>query len=448
MPRGPKRLTHAVSTQAAWRDWHAIEVWARENGHFELAARHTPPEGAGWKTVDRSITALRTDLGAPPGPWGSNVLDGLAPAQREPQLPAAVRPIVEEALASGDLVTANERLHQLSGGKTVEQVGQEWAGKMQPPDQCEQQQPSAQMRPEPRLSRPDKGQTYTHRVWPAYRALCGEMQTPDVPIHALHRRVGGNIHELHDFLRNQCRAQRCVPTTGEPAFAGDAARQSALRLPGEKETFLNIKLLNPPTRQQTPQQPPTITITLSVNQADLVAEALHYGAYELEQYADGHGRDIDGVETHCDYLGDLEKGLMAFVKNPKERAGELRMDQPAALPEQVKVAQYERALRQAAWLKYPPDDRTKEMQQRIDATIDRKVGEFRQECEMREKVKAYEASLWQQVERRHPDLSPEQREHYHERIRTLVADHKAALARHQQPQPPDRGQEQGRGLDR
>jgi hypothetical protein len=71
MPRGLKQLTHAASTQAAWRDWHTLQSWCVRHGHDELATRHTPPEGAGWKTVDRSITALRVDLGGPPGPWGS-----------------------------------------------------------------------------------------------------------------------------------------------------------------------------------------------------------------------------------------------------------------------------------------------------------------------------------------------------------------------------------------
>ena len=94
------------------------------------------------------------------------------------------------------------------------------------------------------------------------------------------------------MLRAECLAHRAVPTVGEPAFAGDAARQSALRIPGEKEAFLNIKLLEPPmldNQRQEPQQP-KITLTLTAGEAHLVAEALYYGAGELEQYADGHGR--------------------------------------------------------------------------------------------------------------------------------------------------------------
>jgi len=96
-------------------------------------------------------------------------------------------------------------------------------------------------------------QPYGVRVYDAYRELAEQYQSPDVPIHAIHGRIGGSIHELHDFLRRECRAQNCVPTKGEPAFAGDAARQSALTLPGEKDTFLNIKLIEPPP--MTHQQP-------------------------------------------------------------------------------------------------------------------------------------------------------------------------------------------------
>jgi hypothetical protein len=62
-----------------------------------------------------------------------------------------------------------------------------------------------------------------------------------------------------------------------------------------------------------------VTLQFTVNQAERIAEALHYGVYELDQYADGHGRDIDGVETHCDYLKDVEETLMGFVSGVRER---------------------------------------------------------------------------------------------------------------------------------
>ena len=99
----------------------------------------------------------------------------------------------------------------------------------------------------------DHEQPYAVRVWKAYRELAERYRTPDVPIHAIHGRVGGSIHELHAFLRAESLAHRAVATTGEPTLAGDAARQSALTLPGEKDTFLNIKLIEPPP--MTHQQP-------------------------------------------------------------------------------------------------------------------------------------------------------------------------------------------------
>jgi hypothetical protein len=50
--------------------------------------------------------------------------------------------------------------------------------------------------------------------------------------------------------------------------------------------------------EQQPQQPPKVTLALNANQAHLIAEALHYGAYEPDQYADGHDRDIDESGTN------------------------------------------------------------------------------------------------------------------------------------------------------
>lgn len=218
--------------------------------------------------------------------------------------------------------------------------------------------------------------TYSQRVYRAYREIAEGTKFIDVPIHALHRRVGGNIHELHDLLRAECLAHRAVPTVGEPAFAGDAARQSALRLPGEKETFLNIKLIEPPMAQEQQQQ------------------------------------------SRPEFV----------VPSP--------------------VEQYEYHLRQLFALKYPEGERTEEMTARIEATVQRKLGEFRQEHELRERVKAYEASLRKDLAIRHPDLTEQQRRDYEERIASLVADHRAALARHQQcPQQPARSQEQSRGME-
>lgn len=103
----------------------------------------------------------------------------------------------------------------------------------------------------------DNEQPYAVRVFEAYREPAEQYQSPDVSIHALHGRVGGSIQALHRWLRPACREHLAVPSTGEPALADHAARQSALTLPGERDIFLNIKLLNTPTmnQEQEPQQP-------------------------------------------------------------------------------------------------------------------------------------------------------------------------------------------------
>ena len=61
------------------------------------------------------------------------------------------------------------------------------------------------------MSWQDDEMTYSQRVWTAYQSLAEEMKAPDVPLHALHRRVGGSIHELHDFLREECLGHRPIP---------------------------------------------------------------------------------------------------------------------------------------------------------------------------------------------------------------------------------------------
>jgi hypothetical protein len=132
--------------------------------------------------------------------------------------------------------------------------------------------------------------------------------------------------------------------------------------------------------------------------------------------------------------------------------GKLTEPPPMIEPHQAEspIEKYERLLREISELKYPPSERSPELCEKIERTIQQKVQTFRQEHEMREKSKAFEQSLWQDVQRRHPDLSPERREHYRARIEEMVADHKAALARHQHdaPQARNQQQEQGRGIER
>jgi hypothetical protein len=586
MPYGTHKLLGAASTAAAWRDWHTLEAWCVQNGHSELASRQAPKQGAGHKTIDKKIEKLRVALGAPAGAW-ENVLDGLTPPQ--PQLPPAVRPIVEEALATGDLVKANEELHRPSGSKTVRQVVEEWAQQMQPPadpEQREQQQggdrgrlkeaeaawwaawranreeatrrweaegsipnrwdqifdevcregplpthplrvqedletwvrgtqlapdeqrhvlelfpesrsklnlspdqwleqtafrlrkdgsldlrhrccrinpgagpdepyryhrapryrrpdpprrqaqreqqqqepePPTQLPPvEPRPSRPAEENAYGVRVWNAYRELAEQYQAIDVPIHALHRRVGGSLLELQNHLRAECLGHRAVATTGEPAFAGDAARQSALRLPGESETFLNIKLLNPPPMSQ--QQPEPQRQVASLNRDDLavIIEALEYRCDVIEG-----GTDFDEVARLKSIAPTLEK-LRAIEAQPQR-------------PEHER---YESLLRATAALRYPAEERTAELEVRIEKTIARKVGEFTQE----RRAKAYEVGLRKELTQRHPNLTPEQAERYERRINDLVAEFQKNQAQQQHDvsrrPDPDRQQGRGRGIDR
>jgi hypothetical protein len=106
---------------------------------------------------------------------------------------------------------------------------------------------------------------------------------------------------------------------------------------------------------------------------------------------------------------------------------------------------YESLLRATAELRYPPEERTAELEARIEKTIARKVGEFTQERQ----AKAYEASLRRELAERHPNLTPEQAQRYERRINELVDNFRKNQA--QQPQqaqpPPARRQPQGRGLE-
>jgi hypothetical protein len=292
----------------------------------------------------------------------------------------------------------------------------------------------------PRPSHSDEGQTYSQRVWAAYRALCDEMRTPDVPIHAIHRRVGGSLLELQNHLRAECLAHRAVPSTGEPAFAGDAARQSALCLPGETDratgkpqSFLPIKLIDPPpmTQEQLPQQTaalaPSLGRRLTRDDLAVIIEALEYRCDAVET-----GTDFDEVARLKSIVPTLEK-LRALEAQPQR-------------PEHER---YERLLRATAELRYPPEERTAELEARIEKTIQRKVGDFLQEQQHRDRVRLYENSLRRQLAERHPTLTPEQSERYERRINNLVDDFRKNQAQRQQAQrAPARQKGQDRGMER
>ena len=271
----------------------------------------------------------------------------------------------------------------------------------------------------------DHEQPYAVRVWKAYRELSERYQTPDVPIHAIHGRVRGSIHELHDLLRAESLAHRAVATTGEPAFAGDAARQSALTLPGASETFLNIKLLNPPIMnepQQTAALAPSPGRRLTRDDLAVIIEALEYRCDAIEG-----GTDFDEVARLKSIVPTLEK-LRALE----------------AQPQRAEHERYESLLRATAALRYPPEERTPELEARIEKTIARKVQEFQQERQ----AKAYEASLRKELAQRHPTLTPEQAQRYERRINELVGKFRQTQAQPQQAPPQaTRQQEQGRGIE-
>jgi hypothetical protein len=318
---------------------------------------------------------------------------------------------------------SQERQGPKGQAKPIGPVADGWAAQIQTPaepEQREQQQPDPRAPPAgPGPSPPAEEQTYAKRVWTAYRALCEEMQTPDVPIHALHRRVGGDIRDLHKFLQAECREQRAVLSTGEPTVVGQAALQSGLHLPGGKEPFLNIKLLNPPTVNQ-PQQPqqPRQVASLNRDDLDVIIEALEYRCEAIET-----GTDFDEVARLKGIVPTLEK-LRAIEAQPQR-------------PEHERYADL---LRATARLRYP--ERTPELEARIEATIARKVQEFTQERQLRE----YEQSLRRTVAERHPNLSPEERQHYERRVQELVSERRQQMA--WQPTTPARSpqQEQSRGL--
>ena len=273
---------------------------------------------------------------------------------------------------------------------------------------------------------------YSVRVYSAYRKLADQYQSPEVRIDALHGQVGGSLQDLHQWLRNAWRAQFCVPCVGEPTAVGDAARQSALRLSGERETFLRVKLLEPTAAVQgaeiaagvgvfhvvvapmadNPQ--PRIAINVTASQAKLLAEAIQHGSQQAE-------------------LQTLQEELRAFADRPHEYVQEHKPNE---------LERYEKLLRATARLRYP--ERTPELEARIEKTIQKQLGEFRQEQQLR----AYEASLRRTAAERHPTLTAKEAEHYERRTKDPVASRREELARKQQPQQPARQQEQGRAIER
>jgi len=287
----------------------------------------------------------------------------------------------------------------------------------------------------------DHEQPYAVRVWEAYRELSEQYQSPDVRIDALHAKLGGSLQDLHHWLRQACRDHLAIPSTGEPTLAGHAARQSALSLPGESETFLRIRLLEPSTMTQEHEhepQPPIDDAPFGAEGLTAEQKLLNVANGLLQHTEVKRKQTLGRSDTYAGSLGQI-----ALC------ARHLAEDVTAYLQqrERTPAEQYEYHLRQAAALKYPQAERTAEFTARIEKTIAKKVGEFTQERQ----AKQYEASLRRQLAERHPNLTPAQREHYEQRIAKLVTEYRQDQTQRQQQQAqahPARSQEQGRAIER
>jgi hypothetical protein len=64
MAKGLAKLSNVANRMAAIRDLFAIRNFATNAGHPEIVKRHLPPDDAGWRTIDKSIAAIRKDLAA------------------------------------------------------------------------------------------------------------------------------------------------------------------------------------------------------------------------------------------------------------------------------------------------------------------------------------------------------------------------------------------------
>lgn len=55
--QGLTKLTAIANNIAAWDDWAAIEAQ-----YPEIAKKYAPPEGAGWRVVDKAIAKVKTEV--------------------------------------------------------------------------------------------------------------------------------------------------------------------------------------------------------------------------------------------------------------------------------------------------------------------------------------------------------------------------------------------------
>ena len=64
MPKGLAKVTNYYSTIAAKADWQKLADQVTAAGFVELVAHYRPPEGAGWRKIDRATARLRAAFAA------------------------------------------------------------------------------------------------------------------------------------------------------------------------------------------------------------------------------------------------------------------------------------------------------------------------------------------------------------------------------------------------
>jgi hypothetical protein len=61
MPKGLAKATNYYNTVEARRDFWKLAYQIVNAGHSEIVHKHTPPDDAGWRTIDKCIAALRSE---------------------------------------------------------------------------------------------------------------------------------------------------------------------------------------------------------------------------------------------------------------------------------------------------------------------------------------------------------------------------------------------------
>lgn len=59
MPKGLGKATNYYNRLEAWRDWGKIANQVMQAGRVDLVQKFAPPDSAGWRKIDKAISALR-----------------------------------------------------------------------------------------------------------------------------------------------------------------------------------------------------------------------------------------------------------------------------------------------------------------------------------------------------------------------------------------------------